>query len=271
MAADDEPTRQPSAGRASARSRRRAPDPEPAEGGATALAEPSSHNGVPTEQSLDQLLGALHAVRDGDFSVRLPARRGGLMGELALAYNEVAETNERLVRELQRVSRVIGREGRMSERAGLLEPRGSWATGDRLGQRADRRPRPPDDRGRARHPGRRPRRPLPDDGAGDRGPAGQGRVPAHRHHRERDGRPALGLLGRGHPGGARGRHRGPARRPGPGHGRLRHVEGPHRHGQLDGRQPDQPGAQHRAGDDGRGERRPVPEDHRRRPRRDRSS
>src|SRR4051812_12880717 len=129
MAADDEPTRQPSAGRASPRARRRAPASEARSDAetATALGEPASQNGVPSEQSLDQLLAGLHAVRDGDFSVRLPARRGGLMGELALAYNEVAETNERLVRELERVSRVIGRDGRMSERAGLLEPRGGWA------------------------------------------------------------------------------------------------------------------------------------------------
>src|SRR4051794_13611748 len=107
MAADDEPTRQPAAGPAPSQSSR--PRAQAAEPAATALAEPDvSHNGVPTEQALDQLLAGLNAVRDGDFSVRLPARRGGLMGELALAYNEVAETNERLARELQRVSRVIG-------------------------------------------------------------------------------------------------------------------------------------------------------------------
>ena len=49
---------------------------------------------------------------------------------------------------------------------------------------------------------------------------------------------------------------------------LGDVEGPHRQRQLHGEQPDQPGAQHRRGDDGRGQRRPVEEDHRRRARRD---
>ena len=39
-------------------------------------------------------------------------------------------------------------------------------------------------------------------------------------------------------------------------GRRRHLEGPDRQRQLDGRQPDRPGAQHRRGDDGRGARRP---------------
>ena len=49
-------------------------------------------------------------------------------------------------------------------------------------------------------------------------------------------------------------------------GRGRHLEGPHRQRQLDGRQPDRPGAQHRRGDDRGRQRRPVQEDHRRRAR-----
>ena len=57
--------------------------------------------------------------------------------------------------------------------------------------------------------------------------------------------------------GARGRHRGQARRPGAGAGRRRHLEGPDRQRQLDGAQPDRPGAQHRRGDDRRRQRRPV--------------
>ena len=47
-----------------------------------------------------------------------------------------------------------------------------------------------------------------------------------------------------------------------------HVEGPDRVGELHGRQPDLAGAQHRRGDDGRGGRRPVEEDHGRREGRD---
>ena len=43
-----------------------------------------------------------------------------------------------------------------------------------------------------------------------------------------------------------------------------HLEGPHRQRQSAGRQPDHAGAQHRAGDDRRGARRPVAQDHRRR-------
>ena len=67
---------------------------------------------------------------------------------------------------------------------------------------------------------------------------------------------------------ARGRHRGQARRPGAGAGRRRHLEGPHRQRQLDGAQPDRPGAQHRRGRHRHRQRRPVQEDHRQRQRRD---
>ena len=46
--------------------------------------------------------------------------------------------------------------------------------------------------------------------------------------------------------------------------RGRHLEGPDRQRQLHGLQPHRPGAQHRRGDDRRGQRRPLQEDHRRR-------
>ena len=76
------------------------------------------------------------------------------------------------------------------------------------------------------------------------------------------------LRRRGDPRGARGRHRGQARRPGPGARRRRHLEGPDRQRQHAGGEPDDPGPQHRRGDHRRGQRRLVEEDHRRRARRD---
>src|SRR4051812_40523608 len=70
---------------------------------------------VVDDSTLDELLEALTAIRDGDFSVRVP-RRDGTAGQLAERINEVAALQERRNRELIRVSRVIGREGRMTER-----------------------------------------------------------------------------------------------------------------------------------------------------------
>ena len=71
------------------------------------------------------------------------------------------------------------------------------------------------------------------------------------------------LRRRGDDGRARGRHRRQARRAGQGAGRRRNVEGPHRQREPARRQPDQPGAQHRARHDRRRQRRPLAEDHRR--------
>ena len=87
-------------------------------------------------------------------------------------------------------------------------------------------------------------------------------------HRQHHGRPAVGLRLRSDQGGPGSGHRRQVGRPGPGARGLGNVAGPDRLGQLHGGQPDRPGAQHRPGDHGRGPGRPVPEDHRGRPRRD---
>ena len=83
------------------------------------------------------------------------------------------------------------------------------------------------------------------------------RDPAAEGNDQHDGRPAQRLRRRSDARGARGRHRRPARRPGQRARRRRHLEGPDRQRQLDGDQPDRPGAQHRRSDDRGRQRRPV--------------
>jgi HAMP domain-containing protein/CheY-like chemotaxis protein/GAF domain-containing protein len=79
------------------------------------------------KQDLQELLEALRSARDGETGVRLPAQKSGVMGDLAKAFNGLAERREALTTELGRVSKVIGREGRMIERAQLKGAKGSWA------------------------------------------------------------------------------------------------------------------------------------------------
>src|SRR5687768_17460569 len=74
-----------------------------------------------------QLLAALRAVRRGDFSVRLPLDRTGLAGEIAEAFNDIVELNQRSSKEMRRISTVVGRDGRIGQRASLGEVGGSWA------------------------------------------------------------------------------------------------------------------------------------------------
>src|SRR6266849_626914 len=85
--------------------------------------------GTHPEAQLKRLLEAMRAAQKGDFAYRLSTRGStGLLRELAEAFNALAGTNEALKDELVRVERVVGREGRMAERASLGELKGGWAT-----------------------------------------------------------------------------------------------------------------------------------------------
>ncbi len=74
-----------------------------------------------------QLLTALSALRKGEFSVRLPIDYQGVDGKIADAFNDVVELNDRLAKELERLSRVVGKEGKIAQRASIGEVRGTWA------------------------------------------------------------------------------------------------------------------------------------------------
>ncbi len=74
------------------------------------------------------LLAALMAFKKGDFSVRLPVDLEGMDGKIADAFNDVIELNHRLSIELERLSRVVGKEGKISQRATMGAVTGAWAT-----------------------------------------------------------------------------------------------------------------------------------------------
>src|SRR6201985_2640054 len=73
-----------------------------------------------------ELLAALMAFKRGDFSVRLPLDWTGVAGKVADTFNEVIGLNERMANELARISRVVGKEGRINQRASLGAVSGSW-------------------------------------------------------------------------------------------------------------------------------------------------
>lgn len=73
------------------------------------------------------LLKALRGMKRGDFSVRMPLDATGLNGEVSQAFNDLAELNDRLLNELQRIGNVVGREGKITHRAQLGDAGGSWA------------------------------------------------------------------------------------------------------------------------------------------------
>jgi HAMP domain-containing protein/CheY-like chemotaxis protein/signal transduction histidine kinase len=79
-----------------------------------------------SKQDIQALAQALRHARDGGLGVRLDGMTGA-MGDVATAFNQLAERREALTGELDRVSKVIGREGRLTERAHLRGAKGSWS------------------------------------------------------------------------------------------------------------------------------------------------
>jgi HAMP domain-containing protein/signal transduction histidine kinase len=74
-----------------------------------------------------ELLAALMAFKRGDFSARLPEDWVGVPGKIADTFNTVIETNQRMARELERIGHVVGKEGRITQRASIGEVTNCWA------------------------------------------------------------------------------------------------------------------------------------------------
>jgi HAMP domain-containing protein/signal transduction histidine kinase len=74
-----------------------------------------------------QLLTALVAFKRGDFSARLPDDWTGVAGKIADTFNDVIRSNEQMTQELERIVRVVGKEGRITQRASLSNVGECWA------------------------------------------------------------------------------------------------------------------------------------------------
>ena len=72
------------------------------------------------------LLKSLRAFRKGDFTTRLPLDLTGIDGEIAEAFNDIVDLNQGLSRELDRVARAVGKDGRIGERGKLPAATGGW-------------------------------------------------------------------------------------------------------------------------------------------------
>src|SRR6187200_2061929 len=79
-------------------------------------------------EGLDEtlLLNVLTDVTNGDLSVRLPVEWTGVAGKIADRLNDVLAANEVLATELARVSRAVGKEGRLSQRVERRGPDRVW-------------------------------------------------------------------------------------------------------------------------------------------------
>jgi HAMP domain-containing protein/signal transduction histidine kinase/CheY-like chemotaxis protein len=80
------------------------------------------------ELDVKVLLATLKSLKKGDFSTRMPSDWTGLAGKIADTLNDIIETNEQVAEGITNVSRVVGREGRLAQRASVPNVSGGWST-----------------------------------------------------------------------------------------------------------------------------------------------
>ncbi|MDB5772150.1 MAG: response regulator, partial [Burkholderia sp.] len=80
------------------------------------------------ELDVKALLSALTALKKGEFSTRMPSDWTGMAGKIADTLNDILETNQHMAEEIADVSKVVGREGRLTQRASVMNVSGGWAT-----------------------------------------------------------------------------------------------------------------------------------------------
>jgi HAMP domain-containing protein/signal transduction histidine kinase/DNA-binding response OmpR family regulator len=73
-----------------------------------------------------QLVTALRSLRRGDFTVRLPEDGDGVDGEIATLFNEVVALNDGMTLEFERLSQVVGKEGKITQRGRVKSATGGW-------------------------------------------------------------------------------------------------------------------------------------------------
>ncbi|MFY9622037.1 MAG: HAMP domain-containing protein [Pyrinomonadaceae bacterium] len=81
-----------------------------------------------TQDSINSrlLLKTLVAFKKGDFSTRLPGDWTGEAGKIADTLNDIIDLSDKMAKELERVSRVVGKEGKIMHRAAVPAAAGSW-------------------------------------------------------------------------------------------------------------------------------------------------
>ena len=95
---------------------------------ASAIAKASGKDGLADlpQPDAQELLRAMQAVQEGNFSVRLPHHWTGLSGKIADTFNAIVSSNQRMAAELLRVGHVVGKQGKVRQRLDAGRPGGAW-------------------------------------------------------------------------------------------------------------------------------------------------
>src|SRR4051812_48051099 len=73
------------------------------------------------------LLKTLSAFKKGNLAVRMPVDRTGVDGKIADVLNDVLELSEQKAKELDRISRSVGKEGKIAQRVSMGSASGGCA------------------------------------------------------------------------------------------------------------------------------------------------
>jgi HAMP domain-containing protein/CheY-like chemotaxis protein/GAF domain-containing protein len=96
------------------------------QGGEERQIAPFGAGGSVRASDLRRLLAAMRDLKEGDFDVRLPVSEDSLLADIAEEFNAVAKLNTRMCDEMTRVSKTIGRQGQMNDRASIGDVTGGW-------------------------------------------------------------------------------------------------------------------------------------------------
>jgi len=86
----------------------------------------SEENAIESRSRL--ILSAIIAFRDGDFSARLPLDWPGTDGRIAEAFNQTIAHEDRITKEVEKLSVTVGKEGRLKQRMSMPGVIGGWAS-----------------------------------------------------------------------------------------------------------------------------------------------
>ena len=73
------------------------------------------------------LLRTLTSLKKGDFKVRMPVEFTGSQGKIADTLNDILDLSQRTADEVEKISTVVGKEGKLNQRAQVPNAGGQWA------------------------------------------------------------------------------------------------------------------------------------------------
>jgi len=83
---------------------------------------------VSSEAEMQIILSTLTKFKNGDFSIRMPEDMSGTPGKISRTFNDIVKMVEEISEEFKRIVKLVGKEGKIEERANSSHLNGGWKT-----------------------------------------------------------------------------------------------------------------------------------------------